>query len=96
MTDTSTKTERLAQNAVLILVARGAMVLGTPALLGVLAWAATVLIDVRGEMRVVKALQEQQLNNITDRLKAQDRRIDGHDQRLDRLERPFFEPRRNP
>ena len=92
----TTKAERLAQNATFTLIARGAMAFGTPILVGVLAWSASVLIDLRGEMRVVKALQEQQLNNITDRINAQAKRLDAHDQRFERLERPFFEPRRNP
>lgn len=97
MSEEPNKAERLAQNATFAVVARGTMVLGTPVLVGMLGWAASVLIDVRGEVRVLKALQDQQLSNFADRLSAQSRRMDGHDQRIERLERPFFEmPRRNP
>jgi hypothetical protein len=97
MTEASNTTERLAHSAVLILIARFAMVCAVP----LLGWNAKTLIDLQAAIQripdqilVVETRLAGRVGTIEDRLGAQARRTDSHDQRIERLERPFFEPKR--
>ena len=94
MTDPPSKTERLAHNAILTLIARGAMVLAAP----LLAWNIRTMIDMQAaiaripdQILVVETRLLGRVSSVEDRLGAYLRRMDGHDQRLERLERPFFD-----
>lgn len=99
MADTPSKAPQLASNAVLTLVARGAMVVVVP----LLGWNLKTIVDMQAaiaripdQILVVETRLVGRVQAVDDRLGAQSRRLDGNDQRLDRLERPFFEPRKNP
>jgi hypothetical protein len=92
------KADRLAENAILKLVARGAMLLVVP----LLVWNVKTLIDLQGvvqripdQILVVETRLAGRIGTIEDRLSGQGRRSDGQDQRIERLERPYFEPRRS-
>ena len=92
------KADRIAENAIFKLVARGAMLLAAP----ILAWNVKTLIDLQAAVQripdqilVVETRLAGRVGTVEDRLGAQVRRSDGQDQRIERLERPFFEPRRN-
>lgn len=97
MNDAPTKADRIAENSVFKLFARGAMLLAVP----LLAWNVKTLIDLQAAVQripdqilVVETRLAGRIGSVEDRVGAQTRRSDGQDQRIERLERPFFEPRR--
>lgn len=92
------KTDRIAENAILKLIARGAVLLAMP----MLAWNVKTLIDLQAAVQripdqilVVETRMAGRIGTVEDRLSAEARRSDSQDQRIERLERPFFEPRRS-
>lgn len=92
MSDGTSKAEKLAQNAVLTLIARAAMVLGTPLVVGLLGWVASVLLDLRaeqgrqaGQIQVLETRLSARIAAIEDRQGAQSRRMDLTDTRIERL-----------
>lgn len=94
MTDSPTKAEKLANNAILTLVARGAVMLAAP----LLAWNIKTMVDMQAaiaripdQILVVETRLLGRVASVEDRLGAYLRRMDGQDQRLERLERPFFD-----
>lgn len=99
MIESPSKAERLARNAILTLIARGAILCAMP----LLAWNVKTLLDLQAAVQripdqilVVETRLTGRIATVEDRLGAQARRSDGQDHRIERLERPFFEPRRNP
>ncbi len=92
MSGIPTKAEKLAHNATLMVVARAAMVLGTPLVVGLLGWVASVLLDLRaeqtrqaGQIAVLETRLSARIAAIEDRQGAQSRRMDLTDARIDRL-----------
>jgi hypothetical protein len=67
-----------------------------------LAWNVKSLIDLNAAVQripdqilVVETRLAGRIGTVEDRLGAEARRSDSQDQRIERLERPFFEPRRS-
>jgi len=94
MTDTLFKTERLAHNAILTLIARAAVVLAAP----LVAWNIKTMVDMQSaiaripdQILVVETRLMGRVSATEDRLGAYLRRMDSHEQRIERLERPFFD-----
>lgn len=92
MTDHGTKAEKLANNAVLTLIARGAMVIACAALVP----AGVGLLDMRTDIRLLRADMLSSIKDVDqrtaarilaleDRQGAQSRRMDITDQRIERL-----------
>lgn len=81
MADAPNKAERLAHNAILILIARGAMLCAMP----LLVWSLKTLIDVQAQVAVLETRLSARIAAIEDRQGAQSRRMDVTDGRIDRL-----------
>jgi hypothetical protein len=99
MADSKTRAERLAHNTILILIARVAMIGAVP----LLGWNAKTLIDLQAAVHripdqifILETRLAGQIGTVEDRIRVLARRGDTHEQRIERLERPFFEPRRAP
>ena len=99
MAESPTKAEKLAHNAVLVLASRAAM-FGALAIGG---WGIKVLVDLQtavgripDQLSVIETKVSGRVDALEKRVDAQRSRLDAHDQRFDRLERPYFEPRKIP
>lgn len=97
MTMSPSRSERWARNAALTLIARSAALCAVP----LLGWNVKTLIDLQvvvqripDQILVVETRLAGRIGTVEDRVGAQSRRSDGQDQRIERLERPYFEPKR--
>jgi hypothetical protein len=97
MTVSPSRSERLARNAALTVIARGAALCAIP----LLGWNVKTLVDLQAAIQripdqilVVETRLAGRIGTVEDRVGAQSRRADSQDQRIERLERPYFEPRR--
>ena len=88
MTDTASKTERYAENALFKLIARGSMTLAAPAVIGLV----VLVLDMRaqitaqaGSIAVLETRLTARIAAVEDRQGAQSRRMDLTDQRIERL-----------
>ncbi|HEX2888092.1 hypothetical protein [Vineibacter terrae] len=82
----SHKLDQLAQSALLAVTARAVNVVGVPLMLATILWLFTTVNALEREVAklpVMFSAMQQQID-------AASRRIDGHDQRLQRLEEPYF------
>ena len=94
MTTSPSRTERWARSAVLTVIARSAALCAVP----LLGWNVKTLIDLQAAVQripdqilVVETRLAGRIGTVEDRVGVQSRRSDGQDQRIDRLERPFFD-----
>lgn len=92
MTHSPTKAEKLAHNATLMVIARFAMVLGTPLVVGLLGWVGSLLLELRseqtrqaGQIAVLETRLTSRITALEDRQGAQSRRMDLTDTRIERL-----------
>jgi len=83
------KIDQLAQSAALAVAARFINVVGVPAMLGAIFWLFSTVTALEREVAKLPVM----FQAIQQQIDAAGRRIDGVDQRLQRLEEPYFRGR---
>lgn len=91
------RSERLAHNSILTVVARCAALCAVP----LMGWNVKTLVDLQAAIQripdqilVVETRLSGRIDTVESSVSAQSRRSDGLDQRVERLERPYFQPKR--